>query len=76
VSGAMIQEYPIWLVDRHISSVSPCRHRLGASSLRAPYGGIRVKFACADINSTGVRARWVLYVRASQQCSFAVDLPT
>ena len=27
------QLYPIWLVDRHISAVSPCRHLVGASSL-------------------------------------------
>ncbi len=34
VLGSMIQEYPIWLVDRHMSAVSPCCHRVGASSLR------------------------------------------
>jgi hypothetical protein len=34
VLGAMIQEYPIWLVDRHISMVSPCCNRVGASSLQ------------------------------------------
>jgi len=29
----MSQEYPIWLVAKHISAVSPCFQRVGASNL-------------------------------------------
>lgn len=31
--GRIIQEYPSWLVAAHMSAVSPCCHREGASNL-------------------------------------------